>query len=271
MKRGVQKQHPYACILTALILTMLPLQIYLYCIREKEVYSVWGLAGFAGACLLAVAVALNLEGASGIFREQGRFLEGMKQGGYLILAGAIFAVFNVLGAKNMQVPEFSKAVLFLAVVILGAVFEEILFRGIVQNLLVDAFQEKGKSVKTAVMIGAGIFGLFHFLNLIGKPYLVLGTFTQVLYTFSMGMVLGTAYYLSHSIWAVAVIHSVFNLLGSGIELFQKTVAETTKADIAPLTAVIQLAVMLPGIYVAWRGWKKAEKAGGNVDSTDSRL
>lgn len=107
-----------------------------------------------------------------------------------------------------------------------------------------------------------IFTIVHFANLIMMPHLVLGTINQVIYTFALGMALGVAYYKSASLVAVIIAHACFNFLGSLTLIFSEPIApsQLPKVDISPLSAMIQLGVMLPGIIVALIIYKKANKA-----------
>lgn len=83
-----------------------------------------------------------------------------------------------------------------AVGVFVPIAEELLFRGIVQGELRQAFSEKA-----AIFLQAALFGLFH-MNLI-----------QSVYAFFPALAFGFLYALSRSIAVPILLHMLFNLLG----------------------------------------------------------
>lgn len=81
----------------------------------------------------------------------------------------------------------------LAVGIIGPIFEEILFRGLIFGEL-----RKITKVRAAIFIQAVLFGAFH-MNVI-----------QSSYAFLIGILLGYVYYRSNSIVAPAIVHIAIN-------------------------------------------------------------
>ncbi len=81
----------------------------------------------------------------------------------------------------------------LAVGVIGPVFEEILFRGLIFGEL-----RKITKVRAALVIQALLFGIFH-LNAI-----------QSSYAFLIGLLLGFVYYRSNSIIAPMIVHIIIN-------------------------------------------------------------
>lgn len=178
----------------------------------------------------------------------------LTKGWYLIVAGIIFALLNLLNLNVQNGTTVYAVVMFLVSTMLTALFEEIVFRGIIQNLLIEYYKKNGESYFKGIVVASVIFGLVHLLNLIGAPHYVVGTITQVIYTFCMGMILGVVYKLANSIWPVVILHFVFNTLGYYDSVFmQNTVnSNTTPSDLPLLGVLVQLAIMLPCIIVALR-------------------
>ncbi len=81
----------------------------------------------------------------------------------------------------------------IAVGVIGPVFEEILFRGLVFGEL-----RKIMRVRPAILVQAALFGIYH-MNLIQGAYALL-----------IGLLLGYVYYRCNSIIAPAIIHIVIN-------------------------------------------------------------
>ncbi|WP_082023985.1 CPBP family intramembrane glutamic endopeptidase [Clostridium polynesiense] len=84
----------------------------------------------------------------------------------------------------------------LAAVIIAAVFEEILFRGLVFKEL-----SKGMNISAAIILQALFFGLAH------------GNKLQFIYAFYGGIILGLIYYWTNSLAAPILVHFLSNLLG----------------------------------------------------------
>ena len=78
-------------------------------------------------------------------------------------------------------------------ILLAPVFEEILFRGLVQTELMRGFPPAA-----AIVIGALIFGGAH------------GLLYQSAFTFFVGLALGWCYYITKNLFLTMVIHVVFN-------------------------------------------------------------
>ncbi|OUO81073.1 hypothetical protein B5F53_00390 [Blautia sp. An249] len=128
------------------------------------------------------------------------------------------------------------------------IFEEVIFRGLFQNMMCHLLKKKNRIYPVAA--SSLVFALLHLLNLTENPQFLLGTLTQVGYTFCLGMLLGTAYLISDSLWAVILLHGGFNFLGQFVSVFQTGGQQPVQGDIPLSAMVIQIAVMLPCIWIA---------------------
>lgn len=95
--------------------------------------------------------------------------------------------------KQMQAEPVG---MFIMIVGLAPLLEEILFRGIIQRGLIN----KGLAPKQAIFLSALIFGLVH-----GNPWQFIGAAM-------LGLVLGLAYYKTKSILLPILLHAFNNLL-----------------------------------------------------------
>lgn len=177
-------------------------------------------------------------------------------GWYILLAGVIFFVINYLSLEQGVTTTSQKVIGFIITCLFTAVFEELLCRGFIQGTLKDIGNKCGWSDIKHIVLGSCVFALLHLLNLIQQPYLVLGTITQVFYTFSLGMILGVVYYKTKNLVIPIILHAVFNILGSYTDVYLTTAqANVVQADIPIISAVIQLVVMMPAIFVAYKMFK----------------
>jgi len=92
--------------------------------------------------------------------------------------------------------------LTLIMVFFVGLVEEVIFRSILQTRL-----EQALSAQEALLITSFIFGLMH------SGY---GTFTEILYTGFVGLILGFAFYKTKSLPFVAVLHGFVNVFLFGI-------------------------------------------------------
>jgi membrane protease YdiL (CAAX protease family) len=88
-----------------------------------------------------------------------------------------------------------------------------LFRGILLNTIIYKFDKNKKGTRYAIIISSVLFGLSHLANLINRPYILMGTISQVVYTTIIGILYSTVYIKYRNIWSVIIIHALFNLIG----------------------------------------------------------
>ena len=96
------------------------------------------------------------------------------------------------------VPEVNSPVqmlvLLFSIAVAAPVFEELLFRGLVQRSLKEVFRPW-----LAIVLQAAMFGAAH------------GFLFQSGFAFVIGIILGIVYERTRSIWAVMLIHAMFNI------------------------------------------------------------
>jgi len=118
--------------------------------------------------------------------------------------------------------------------VIAAVGEELIFRGLLQRLLIDMI----KNVHLAVLVTALLFSAFHF------------QFFSFLPRFVLGVILGYMMIYGRSIWypilahfvnnAMGVIYYYFNSRGSADDMLE----EIGTSTLIPVAAVISLALFL---------------------------
>lgn len=100
----------------------------------------------------------------------------------------------------MNSPEW---LIILVAVVLGPVFEELIFR----KLFIDATSRYGD--RLAVIVSAVSFGIFH------------GNFSQLIYAGTLGLVLGYLYVKTRNILYPIALHVLMNLIGTAPAVFAK--------------------------------------------------
>ena len=95
----------------------------------------------------------------------------------------------------IKIDSFSKYIISMALIgILPAVFEEILFRGVLQNVLTKWF----KGPWAAILLTAFIFSIIHM------------SFYGFFVRFALGIILGLVFYYSGSLWLAIIFHFLYN-------------------------------------------------------------
>lgn len=246
-------------IITALLFTMVPQQLMLFLTRDLDNPWSFTFISFAAFCLCFLVIKITGRPENLSAKATG-FSLAFAKGWYILTAGLIFAVLNFLSIDFTHSPSFQKTAAFFIETIFVALFEEMLFRGIIQNYITEDYEKRQKNIWGGLCLAAGIFASVHFLNLAGRPYFILGTFTQVMYTFCLGLLIGTVYWTSKNIRVCFLLHYLFNILGNYSSLFADgTPSPTVAEDINILSAAIQLVIMLPSIPIAYRIYKKVGK------------
>lgn len=130
-------------------------------------------------------------------------------------------------------------VTFLFVGIIGPILEELFFR----KLLIDRMRPYGEV--PAILISAAFFGMFHM------------NFSQFLYAFGIGLVLGFLYYRTGNFVITTALHALFNIVMSAIqmlfyaplmEFLTKLEAMGIEEDIFPLLQEYAIPLLLYALY-----------------------
>lgn len=130
-------------------------------------------------------------------------------------------------------------------------FEEIFFRGIIEEELLSKLSSNKKEVIISIILSGVIFGAIHFTNLLmGQDLLT--TLMQFIQTMSIGILFGTVYYFTKNIWALAFLHGFydFSVLLSEVNI----VTGCGYVENVPLIITISslvASIILSGIYLIY--------------------
>ncbi len=125
--------------------------------------------------------------------------------GFLILSLVILVMYLGNAYTIISVNPVSFLLPALSVAISSAVFEELLFRGVIFRI-----SEEKLGSAWALVISSSIFGFGH----IGNPNSTL--FSAVAIVIEAGLLLGAAYIYSRNLWLPVFIHFAWNLSEGGI-------------------------------------------------------
>ncbi|KAA8719644.1 CPBP family intramembrane glutamic endopeptidase [Corynebacterium spheniscorum] len=216
------------------------------------------------AYLAPIALVVFLVWATGLLPKlrpsgQASLKDHLSPAWYLLFVALAVLLLALLGAQGKQlvIPSLGTLLTVIIVNLLIGLFEEILCRGFIQNILLFQARRTGRSVWWSIVWASIIFGVMHVTNLIGQPHLKIATLSQIIYAIAAGIILGTAYYISGNIWVVALIHGLVDFLSSFGEVL---LPPATPGGIVPDStlgaAIIQVMILLPGIWLAWHALRK---------------
>lgn len=138
---------------------------------------------------------------------------GWTAAGLVALFISVFAIgflIQLLGIENAENsvvemgrsnPDFFLYMVPIAILFVGP-GEELVFRGVVQGLLRQAY-----GVVPAVLVASALFGVAHYLALTGTSG---GKLTYIAVAGALGVVLGAVYELSGNIVVPSIVHGVYN-------------------------------------------------------------
>lgn len=153
--------------------------------------------------MLAVRKRLN------ILKPQGKsIVYGIKRGIPIFVVSLISLMSSLTGimGEELNVPNLISLII-LAVTI--GMAEEFFFRGFIQGEIVDAYGKSRKQVIISVVVSGVIFGLVHLTNALSGQDIIT-TLMQVLQASSLGILLGSIYFITKNIWSVVFLHSFYD-------------------------------------------------------------
>ena len=115
----------------------------------------------------------------------------------------------------------SWTILFVQIVIIAPVFEEIIYRGIILNGMLKKY-----SPKKAIIVSSLIFGLIH-RNL-----------PQGLNAFVLGLIIATVYYYTRSLYICMIMHAANNFLVNFIFVPENFILKIALYIIIPVLGIV---------------------------------
>lgn len=146
-----------------------------------------------------------------ILTDRGRgLLAGIRAGGFLVVLIALLLIGGLIEG-------LSQGSIQPAAVILGYTFdmfavglaEELLFRGLILNVLADFFgRDRAKGVWLTVIVSGAIFGLAHLSNILTAGLTPAAGILQAAAAVGVGIYFGAIYVRCGNLWALICLHAV---------------------------------------------------------------
>ena len=183
---------------------------------------------FIGTGVSILAIWLLKMGS--IFKEKRYGLgKGFVIGLYFIVVGMfsliVTTISTIAQGKNEMNPIWKILVFTITMFLIGAA-EELMFRGVVANLLFVKFGKNRQGVWFSVLLTGIIFGAVHLFNAISPEVSFYSALIQGIVAGIMGMVFTAVYYRCRNIWVVIILHAFIDFAG----LFTSGVFGTNTLD-----------------------------------------
>jgi ABC-2 type transport system permease protein/sodium transport system permease protein len=167
--------------------------------------------------------------------------------------------------RTAALASVSFAIVLLAYAIAPAVCEEVFFRGLLQNALLQRLPSWG-----AILISAAVFGVFHIS--VGGLFIIERVFSSAL----LGVVLGWVCYRTRSIWPGIVLHVVHNGLLVTMARYKDEIQQNSlikslewntqgETHLPAGLLVIAGALAVGGIALVWLGSKRPVQSPSRSD------
>lgn len=202
---------------------------------------------------VGLAVALVLLARTGrleLLRRRGcGFMNGLLVGMYpLFFIG--YTVFGALAFGRPDAPllPLPRILTYLLNMTLVGVAEELVFRGIIAQTLLERYGTARAGVWKACLVSGVLFGAAHLSNLIGSaPF---GVLMQCVFAASLGVLFAAIYFRTGNLWVTAFLHSAMDIGALLIGGLYGTVTVSESVSSYDASRLLSLAVyLIPTLFL----------------------
>ena len=199
--------------LASLFVTDLIFTIVLVLLRADfsalDTYLYSALQELVGA-LVAVLFLVRTDRAGLLRRRGSGFFNGLLVGMYPLF----FIGYTTVGTLAFDRPDtpllpLPRILTFMLNMILVGVAEELVFRGIIAQTLLERYGTARAGVWKACLVSGVLFGAAHLSNLLGSaPF---GVLMQCVFAASLGVMLAAIYFRTGNLWVTVFLHSAMDI------------------------------------------------------------
>lgn len=186
--------------------------------------------------------------------------KGILLGWLSILYGMINLINGLLTTESLDLTLFisPEIVYFTLHMFFIGLYEELLCRGVLLNIMINKWGHIKKSILKSVILSSVIFGSLHFLNLLNllvspNPELIVDTLSQVIYATFVGIYFACVYLRCKNIWPVIIFHALFDWCTLLFEKFSTASTANVMYNFpippALLNVLIALPLALAGLFL----------------------
>ena len=220
MLKRLRKAHPIIfCVLAevvflaSLFVTDLVFTIALVLFRADfasiDTYLYSTLQELVGA-MVAVLFLVRTDRAGLLRRRGSGFFNGLLVGMYPLF----FIGYTTVGTLAFDRPDtpllpLPRILTFMLNMILVGVAEELVFRGIIAQTLLERYGTARAGVWKACLVSGVLFGAAHLSNLLGSE--AFGVLMQCVFAASLGVMLAAIYFRTGNLWVTVFLHSAMDI------------------------------------------------------------
>lgn len=184
---------------------------------------------------------------------------GILYGWLIIVSGVYGFVSSYIKCDKsfFSFPSMQKIIFFTLVMLLIGIFEEVIIRGVILNNMLNKWGYTKAGMIKSVILSSLIFGLCHLVNLIGHPSLIITTLTQVMYSFLIGVLFASIYLRCKNIWAVIILHAIFDWFWRVSDIYHIIANPVTPVDISVALGLTISMLCIPFALVGFFLLRKA--------------
>ena len=220
MLKRLRTAHPLVfCVLAevvflaSLFVTDLIFTIVLVLFRADfsalDTYLYSTLQELVGA-LVAVLFLVRTDRAGLLRRRGSGFFNGLLVGMYPLF----FIGYTTVGTLAFDRPDtpllpLPRILTFMLNMILVGVAEELVFRGIIAQTLLERYGTARAGVWKACLVSGVLFGAAHLSNLLGSE--AFGVLMQCVFAASLGVMVAAIYFRTGNLWVTVFLHSAMDI------------------------------------------------------------
>jgi len=243
----------FSFIVTFLAMMLLFISYSLLSKTTRLNYDLTGILTYLIPFIFIFGVLLILGNINSIkFRKEG-IGKGILFGWLFIIVGVYnFMLSSVNFVKSsISFPSIEKIVFYTLIMFCIGIFEEVLFRGIILNNMLNKWGDNKTGIIKSVVLSSLIFGLGHFVNLVVFPALIIRTISQIVYTSLHGILYAGIYLRSKNIWAVIILHAVFDWLVLISGILRPVDSAIAPVDVSIVSGLIEVIFAIPFAFVGF--------------------
>ena len=259
MLKRLRKAHPILfCVLAevvflaSLFVTDLVFTIALVLFRADfasiDTYLYSTLQELVGA-MVAVLFLVRTDRAGLLRRRGSGFFNGLLVGMYpLFFIGYTTVGTLAFGRPDTPLLPLPRILTFMLNMILVGVAEELVFRGIIAQTLLERYGTARAGVWKACLVSGVLFGAAHLSNLLGSaPF---GVLMQCVFAASLGVMLAAIYFRTGNLWVTVFLHSAMDIAAMLIGGLYGTTSVAESVSGYDASRLLSVAVyLIPSVFL----------------------
>lgn len=212
-------------------------------------YRQLALSEFAAAVVSVVFLILSGKGKS-VLKSRKGFFGSLWVGAYEIVLIALAFVGVAAQNASESLEPVGNIIVFVVCMLLVGIAEEVLFRGVITDCILEKYGKDKKGIILAVFVSGLIFGLAHLSNIFYADVNPAGVLIQVAQAAALGIFFGAVYMRTHNIFAVIFLHAAMDFVSlSSSGLWGAGTVESSIGELSAINLVSVIVYLVPAIFI----------------------